>query len=853
MTPGVTVNSLLVDTDETMADSARRYNPATAKNIEKARKLQQAQADAKNQAQSQQERDSSRRPPSGTSSLADFSADPTPHDNPSAFNTNEDARYDPEDERLLSALKADIFDQLDDYSFSRDDTLERDAPDRRVSSSMSNDNRQKQYGVGRQNDSDATTDAPSRFSRQTTQNGGASAPYDYLDTGSEEGMKLDFDPGDDDQGSRRYSAREINSSEMRERYARLFEETTVPTVDRVGGFDFNDASHSRHTSQPPAAPTMATAAVATDTIGTRLPDFDRPSTNLNGLSSAGNPFLSRAGEPFRRLARPDDFLSRVPRSPGSDIDPDRQYRPRRISADDRDDRDRPSNPTPSTRAAGRWRVAGAYTGLEGFRRRGSDRREYRDIVGDESVGDEDDVDLAGQRYSQAGGRDDNDNGTRPRSQTQRQKDQPPTDADALPDLPGTASSLDRLNRLLNDGASESFHVAANAFDLLSASSASSLVDIDADPIDQQPATAEVSRAVLDTPSRMMDLPQHRPIVAVPGESQAAIVTVVHNLQEEITRLESEKTAAVKRTGELEAENETYRQLLYKEQVVRQETEARGKGGGAAGDGQAEGDDDDGPIGAAERMKLESTIENLRARNDKLERDSEYFRHLYRKSQDERNEALRAYTEARHELEEIRGRVGQDGGREARAGSRQQERPGSQQRQRAEGRAEGDGRPGDGREKEAETGVNEGDDTAAGISKSFIEQARKNRRGDERNGRREREKELETDAQDHHHHHDQHGLHDELFGSGRQDRGMDAESEDSAGEPEWREVKLGRPNLRRNGSSSGPTAQRDLLGLGRQAPFVTGKVSWQVPLGDSKFTTCVCAAQGAQSAGVYSVQ
>lgn len=218
-----------------MADSACRYNPATAKNIEKARKLQQAQADAKNQAQSQQERDPSRRPPSETSSLANFSADPTtPHDNPSTFNANEDGvsttQY--EDEILRLELESRIFDQLDEYNFG-DDAIGRDVPDRRVSSSMSNNDHQKQYGVGRQNVSDVTTDAPSGFSRQTTQNGGVSAPYDYLDTGSEEGMKLDFDPGDYEQGLRRYSVHEINSSEMRERYARLFEESTVPTVVSV--------------------------------------------------------------------------------------------------------------------------------------------------------------------------------------------------------------------------------------------------------------------------------------------------------------------------------------------------------------------------------------------------------------------------------------------------------------------------------------------------------------------------------------------------------------------------------------------------------------------------------------------
>lgn len=223
-------------------------------------------------------------------------------------------------------------------------------------------------------------------------------------------------------------------------------------------------------------------------------------------------------------------------------------------------------------------------------------------MGDESVGDEDDIDLAGDRYSPVGGRDDNDNGTRLRSQTRRQKDQPPTDADVLPDPPGTASSLERLNRLLNDNASDSFHVAGDALDMFSVSSLSPLVDIDTNPIDQQPVTAEVSRAVFDTPSRMLDLPQHRPIAAVPGEGQAAVVTVVRTLQEEIARLEGEKAAAVKRTGELEAENETYRQLLYREQVANQETGARGKRGGAAGDGKAEGDDDDdGPIGVMERM------------------------------------------------------------------------------------------------------------------------------------------------------------------------------------------------------------------------------------------------------------
>ncbi|RUS24015.1 hypothetical protein BC938DRAFT_474257, partial [Jimgerdemannia flammicorona] len=577
-----------------MDSPTRKYNPATAANIEKARRLQAQVEQAKAQ------RDLAEHPPSSqASSVIDFSADPSPRDDLFDSHAIDDAlalaRREHDEERIR--LEAGIFDQLDGYSFD----VGRPGRDHAAEHTLSSDNagRQRQYEFDL--DLSASDGRGHGIPKRQLQNGVAGS-YDFsLDghrpddaTATSEGRLRDFDPGDYAHRSRDYSTQDANSELMRKRLDQLIGgRTGLATLDGTTDFDNAnaDATYPRRTATD-AAPSTQYAPIDRD----RDRDRDRPSASLNEPLSYGNPFLVPPATSSRPPVDPDHFLVRHAPSPphrsrsSNDVDdfiyPDHHHRRRTSDFARRDSRERPANPTPSTRAAvangvGRRMPAdgGLYAGEwdGGYNRRGSDRREYMDIVGDESFVDEDDVGVAGRYGLNKRDLRGVDNGSR--SQGHRSRNHHPSND---PDL----TVADRIHHILGSAASESFHVGQEAFDLLSSTSSDPVIDIDIDPVIdididvdvdlRNPLEGEdtINRAP-DTPSQA-DFPQHRQIRALPGDGTPAMLTAVRALQDQVARLQEERAGALTRAKELEADNETYRQLLYREQVKAQ-YEGKGKG------------------------------------------------------------------------------------------------------------------------------------------------------------------------------------------------------------------------------------------------------------------------------------
>ncbi|KAL7267818.1 hypothetical protein RUND412_009582 [Rhizina undulata] len=142
---------------------------------------------------------------------------------------------------------------------------------------------------------------------------------------------------------------------------------------------------------------------------------------------------------------------------------------------------------------------------------------------------------------------------------------------------------------------------------------------------------------------------YRPLESIPvPQDERALLMAMRLLQEKVTGLEESKAVAEQRCAKLEGELKNYEMKLLKEQRrarLAQESLQKKRSGDSAFGGSEDGDSEERKSEKAklesqmERLRLESTVSDLRARNDEISRELDTAKIALRNMQEERNSAV----------------------------------------------------------------------------------------------------------------------------------------------------------------------------------------------------------------------